>query len=190
MAANRHVFLDISIGGEDTGRIVVELFDNQVPKTAENFRALCTGEKGEKLHYKGSRFNSIVPGFMCRGGDGIGSIYGDEFPVERSHQSRTFRNGGQVCTALMVPDGDTPYASGSGFFITTAPAPWLKPRDHTIFGRVVVDSNHVIKAIEKMGTLTGTPKQEVKIYDCGETAPPKPNWAKVAIAPPLRPLRR
>lgn len=89
--ANPKVFFDISIGGSPAGRIVMELYADDCPKTAENFRALCTGEKGtgksgKPLHYKGSAFHRIIPGFMCQGGDftrgnGTGgeSIYGEKY---------------------------------------------------------------------------------------------------------------
>ncbi len=88
------VFFDISIGGDSTGRIVFELFTNECPKTCENFRALCTGEKGGgqagfPLHFKGCSFHRIIKGFMCQGGDftrhnGTGgeSIYGEKFEGE------------------------------------------------------------------------------------------------------------
>jgi peptidylprolyl isomerase len=72
--SNPVVFLDIGIGNSYSGRLVFELFHDVCPKTAENFRALCTGEKGmgksgKKLHFKGSKFHRIIPGFMCQGGD-------------------------------------------------------------------------------------------------------------------------
>ena len=92
---NPIVFFEISIGGKALGRIEFELFKNQVPKTAENFRCLCTGEKGkgkktgEQLHYKGSKLHRIIPGFVAQGGDfthgnGMGgeSIYGLKFKDE------------------------------------------------------------------------------------------------------------
>ena len=72
--ANPRVFFDITIGGSPIGRIVMELFADTTPRTAENFRALCTGEKGvgrsgKPLHYKGSTFHRVIPQFMCQGGD-------------------------------------------------------------------------------------------------------------------------
>lgn len=87
MSENPVVFFDISIGGSPKGRIEMELFADVVPKTAENFRALCTGEKGKGrsgklLHFKGSMFHRVIPGFMCQGGDftrgnGTGGEYVD-----------------------------------------------------------------------------------------------------------------
>lgn len=181
MAANRHVFLEISIGGDVKGRIVMELFDKEAPKTAENFRALCTGEKGKALHYKGSFFRSVIPGFMCHGGDGIGCIYGDKFPAEYSNPARSFMVGGLLCTAHAVPDGKAPYACGSGFFITTGPTPWLHGL-HTIFGRVVGGID-VVKAIEQVGTRSGTTTKEVRISDCGEVARAPLSWSAVVRTP-------
>ncbi|MDJ9043354.1 peptidylprolyl isomerase, partial [Clostridium perfringens] len=99
--ANPRVFFDMSVGGAPTGRIVMELFADVTPKTAENFRALCTGEKGtgksgKPLHFKGSSFHRVIPGFMCQGGDftagnGTGgeSIYGAKFADENFHKKHT-----------------------------------------------------------------------------------------------------
>lgn len=90
-AVTSKVFFDVEIGGEPAGRVVMGLFGETVPKTAENFRALCTGEKGvgkmgKPLHYEGSKFHRVIPDFMIQGGDfthgtGTGgeSIYGGKF---------------------------------------------------------------------------------------------------------------
>merc|ERR1719504_174739 len=92
---NPVVFFDMTIGGAPAGRIEFELFADVTPKCAENFRALCTGEKGvgksgKPLHYKGSKFHRVIPNFMLQGGnftrgDGTGgeSIYGEKFADEK-----------------------------------------------------------------------------------------------------------
>ena len=101
--ANPKVFFDITIGGQQAGRVTMELYDNVVPKTAENFRALCTGEKGvgksgKPLHFKGSSFHRVITEFMAQGGDftagnGTGgeSIYGMKFPDENFNVKHTKR---------------------------------------------------------------------------------------------------
>jgi len=167
------VYFDVTIADEKAGRIVIGLFGDVVPKTAENFRALCTGEKGmgesgKPLHYKGSTFHRIIPGFMCQGGDftngnGTGgeSIYGEKFADENfavRHDSAGLLS--------MANAGEN--TNGSQFFITTKPTPHLDGR-HVVFGRVM-EGMDVVKKMEAQGSNSaqGTPKAKVTIADCGE----------------------
>ena len=169
--ANPRVFFDITIGGKLAGRIVFELFADTVPRTAENFRALCTGEKGlgkqgKPLHYKGSRFHRIIPQFMCQGGDftrgnGTGgeSIYGEKFADESFQHKHT-------TPGLLSMANAGPGTNGSQFFITTVATPWLDGK-HVVFGKVV-DGMKVVTAMEAVGSKTGTPSADVVIGECGE----------------------
>ncbi|KMZ59262.1 Peptidyl-prolyl cis-trans isomerase B [Zostera marina] len=149
---NPRCFMDISIGGEMEGRIVVELFSSVVPKTAENFRALCTGEKGigpctnSSLHFKGLRFHRVIRSFMIQSGDisagdGTGgeSIYGLKFDDENfdiKHERK-----GMLSMANTAPN-----TNGSQFFITTARVPHLDGK-HVVFGKVVKGMG-VVRSIE------------------------------------------
>ena len=166
------VFFDIDIGGARAGRMVMELYADTTPRTAENFRALCTGEKGtgrasgKPLHYKGSTFHRVIPGFMCQGGDftagdGTGgeSIYGDKFADENFQRKHS---GAGVLS--MANSG--PGTNGSQFFICTADAPWLDGK-HVVFGRVV-DGMDVLRAVEAVGSPTGTTTKTVVIADSGQ----------------------
>jgi len=169
--ANPKVFFDITIGDAPAGRLVFELFADVTPKTAENFRALCTGEKGKgqsgkALHFKGSSFHRIIPDFMCQGGDftrgnGTGgeSIYGAKFADENFTKKHT--GPGILSMANAGPN-----TNGSQFFICTVATPWLDGK-HVVFGNVT-DGLDVVKKMEVVGSRGGTPSKGVKIADSGE----------------------
>ena len=169
--ANPKVFFDVTIGGQNAGRITMELYADKTPKTAENFRALCTGEKGtgksgKALHYKGSSFHRVITDFMAQGGDftagnGTGgeSIYGMKFADENFTVKHTKRGDLSMANA-------GPNTNGSQFFMTFVPCNWLDGK-HCVFG-CVVDGWEVLDALESVGSQNGATRAPCIIADCGQ----------------------
>ena len=169
--ANPIVFFDMTIGGASAGRIEMTLRADVVPKTAENFRALCTGEKGtgtqgKPLHFKGSAFHRVITQFMCQGGDftrgnGTGgeSIYGEKFADENFQLKHTGPG-----TLSMANAG--PNTNGSQFFLCTVKTDWLDGK-HCVFGNVTGGMD-VVQKIEAVGSGSGATSKPVVIADCGQ----------------------
>jgi peptidyl-prolyl isomerase D len=176
---NPIVFLDIAIASEKIGRIVIELFKNKVPKTAENFRALCTGEKGngiygKALHYKGSFFHKIVPQLMVQGGDIINfngssgeSIYGSNFEDEDLTIPHNMEG-----LLSMVNEGK-PNSNSSQFVITMASCPQLN-NTNVVFGKVLKGIG-IINELNEVSTNKDEPMDKICIINCGELTS-SDNW--------------
>ncbi|KAG7820990.1 hypothetical protein KL942_000278 [Ogataea angusta] len=163
------VFLDVSLGPKPLGRVKIELYADQLPKTTENFRQLCTGEYrelGRPIGYKNSRFHRVVPGFMIQGGDfvrgnGTGSktIYGVD-----SFEDEGFMFKNEPMTIAMANSG--PNTNGCQFFINLAHNSFLDGK-HVVFGRVV-EGEEIIRTIERVTVDNERPVIDINISNCGE----------------------
>mmetsp|Transcript_116487 Transcript_116487/g.330090 ORF Transcript_116487/g.330090 Transcript_116487/m.330090 type:complete len:173 (+) Transcript_116487:102-620(+) len=169
--SNPKVYFDMTLGGAAAGRIVMELRADVAPKTVENFRCLCTGEKGtgksgKPLHFKGSAFHRVIPDFMCQAGDftagnGTGgeSIYGSKFADENF----TLKHTGP---GILSMANAGPNTNGSQFFLCTVKTQWLDGK-HVVFG-VVTEGMDIVKKIESVGSQSGKTAKPVAVADCGQ----------------------
>ena len=169
--AHSKVFFDITLNNQSLGRIVMQLYDN-TPVTSENFRALCTGEKGvgksgKALHFKGCAFHRVIADFMAQGGDftagnGTGgeSIYGGEFKDENFDNKHKGRG-------ILSMANAGPGTNGSQFFLCFTETPHLDGA-HVVFGQVIEGAD-VLNAVENNPVdRNDVPKKPVVIADCGE----------------------
>ena len=171
MSIHSTVFFDVTIGGQPAGRIIMDLYGD-TPKTAENFRALCTGEKGigksgKPLHFKGCVFHRIIPGFMAQGGDftagnGTGgeSIYGMKFADENFNRRHT---GPGILSMANAGPG----TNGSQFFLCFDAFPHLDGK-HVVFGAVRKECFPILGALEQVGSQSGRTSKPCIIADCGQ----------------------
>ena len=164
MPDNPKVFFDITIDGSYVGRIVFELRPDVVPKTAENFRALCTGQEG--YGFKGNAFHRIIPGFMAQAGDFINhngtggkSIYGEKFADENFKLKH-------IGAGILSMANSGPNTNSSQFFISTAKTSWLDGK-HVVFGSVIQGMD-TVHQMESYGSYSGKTSAKIVISDCGE----------------------
>ncbi|PSC72104.1 photosynthetic NDH subunit of lumenal location chloroplastic [Micractinium conductrix] len=170
-AVTNKVFLEIDGGSPElSGRVVLGLYGDVVPKTAANFVALAKGSEG--YGYKGCTFHRVIKDFVLQGGDftagnGTGgkSIYGRTFPDEKPGLALEHSTPGILSMANAGPN-----TNGSQFFITTVPTPWLNGK-HVVFGRVL-EGYDLVDRVQNVPTdrRSGRPLQRVVIADCGELA--------------------
>ena len=166
----KKVFFDVSISGQTAGRVVMGLYGDLVPKTADNFSGLCDGSSGNTASgvlrsYAGSKFHRVIPGFMAQGGDftlgdgrGGESIYGKKFDDEDFSLKHT-----KPYLLSMANSGKN--TNGSQFFITFAATSWLDGK-HVVFGEVL-EGFEIIDKMEKLGSRSGTPSSTIKIDNSG-----------------------
>ena len=169
---NPRVFLDVAVGGKNVGRMVIQVFEDKLPHTSENFRALCTGETGlgywlKPRWYQNTTFHRIVSGLGCQGGDfnfdngRMGeSIYGQFFRDEKFCYAHSKRG------VLSMANAGKKHTNSSNFFITFKPTAWLNGK-HVVFG-MIESGWSVLDAIEETATVGGKPKQQVLIFKSGE----------------------
>ncbi|KAH9020035.1 peptidyl-prolyl cis-trans isomerase Cpr7 [Lactarius pseudohatsudake] len=181
-------YFDISIAGQPAGRVVFQLYNDLVPRTADNFRALCTGEKGvgisgKPLWFKDSGFHRVIKKFMIQGGDftagnGTGgeSIYGEKFEDE------AFPADVKHTTPFLLSMANAgPNTNGSQFFITCTATPHLDGK-HVIFGEVIRGKS-IIRRVENHPTSSGdVPTEPILITDSGELSPTDPSLSETAVA--------
>ena len=164
------MFFDVSVGGVAKGRIEMDLFAN-TPRTSENFRCLCTGEKGigkfgKPLHFKGSSFHRVISDFMAQGGDftagnGTGgeSIYGEKFADENFINKHTGKG-------ILSMANAGPNTNGSQFFLCFIPTTWLDGK-HCVYGKVRDASFPVLDELHRVASSNGKTTKPCVITDCG-----------------------
>ncbi|EDQ90531.1 uncharacterized protein MONBRDRAFT_18540 [Monosiga brevicollis MX1] len=170
---NPRCFFDLAIGGKEVGRVIFELYAREAPRTAENFRCLCLGNKGigattnKPLHYEGSKFHRVIKDFMIQGGDfsrgdgrGGESIYGGTFEDEKFIHKHT-----EPFLLSMANRG--PNTNGSQFFITTVPTPHLDGK-HVVFGRVIRGQDVIRRVEEARVGESDAPLSDIVIVKSGE----------------------